>query len=140
MKPSALASRSSPLGINRGNQSASVFELMGEDSHAGGFLLPKLSAARILSKRRMMSRDSSHRKRHLGVDFTVWSSGESWFWLLINANGEGGIIGASASEAQAVRDAFISIEENWRCSKGTPKNSVTRIPLKASVGSAHATC
>jgi hypothetical protein len=31
--------------------------------------------------------------------------------LLINASGEGGTIGASADEAQAIRDASLSIEE-----------------------------
>jgi hypothetical protein len=60
----------------------------------------------------MMSNGSCDRKRHLGVDFKIWTSGGSWFWLLTNANGEGGTIGASASEAQAMRDAFLSIEEN----------------------------
>jgi hypothetical protein len=54
---------------------------------------------------------SCDRKSHLGVDFAVWRSGKSWFWLLINASGEGVAIGASASEAQAVRDAHLSIEE-----------------------------
>jgi hypothetical protein len=64
----------------------------------------------------MMSRGSYHRKRHLGVDFAIWSSGGSWFWLLINAIGEGGTVGASANEAQAMRDAFLSIEEKLRSS------------------------
>jgi hypothetical protein len=58
-----------------------------------------------------MSSASRNRKRHLGVDFAIWSNGGCWFWLLINASGEGGTIGASANEAQAMRDAFISIEE-----------------------------
>jgi len=58
-----------------------------------------------------MSGGSCDCKRHPGVNFAIWSSGESWFWLLINANGEGGTIGASANEAQAVHDAFLSIEE-----------------------------
>ena len=58
-----------------------------------------------------MSRGSRHRKRHLGVDFAISRSGGSWFWLLINTSGEGGIIGASANESQAIRDAVLSIEE-----------------------------
>jgi hypothetical protein len=65
----------------------------------------------------MMSSGSCDRKRHLGVDFAIWSSGRSWFWLLINASGEGGTIGASSNEAQAMRDAFLSIEEKLRSSK-----------------------
>jgi hypothetical protein len=59
-----------------------------------------------------MSRGSRHRKRHFGVDYAIWSSGGSWFWLLINTSGEGGVIGASANESQAMRDAVLSIEEN----------------------------
>jgi hypothetical protein len=51
------------------------------------------------------------RKRHLGVDFAVWKKEGAWFWLVINPSGEGGIIGASANEAQAMRDACLSIEE-----------------------------
>jgi hypothetical protein len=47
----------------------------------------------------------------LGVDFAIWSSGGTWFWLLVNASGEGGTIGASADEAQAVQDACLSIKE-----------------------------
>ena len=54
---------------------------------------------------------SGHRKRHLGADFAIWSSGGAWFGFLINASGEGAIIGASMNEAQAIRDACISIEE-----------------------------
>jgi hypothetical protein len=54
---------------------------------------------------------SGNRKRHLGVDFAIWRNEGAWFWLLINASGEGGTIGASANEAQAIRDACLSIEE-----------------------------
>lgn len=58
-----------------------------------------------------MSGGSSIRKRHLGVDFTIWWSKGTWFWLLFDASSEGGTIGASANETQAMRDAFLSIEE-----------------------------
>jgi hypothetical protein len=58
-----------------------------------------------------MSTSSCNRKRHLGVDFAIWRSDGTWFWLLINARGEGGVIGASANEEQAMRDACLSIEE-----------------------------
>jgi hypothetical protein len=58
-----------------------------------------------------MSRGSPNRIRHLGVDFAIWRSGGTWFRLLISASGEGGTIGASASEAQAMSDACISIQE-----------------------------
>jgi hypothetical protein len=59
----------------------------------------------------MMSSGSYNRKRHLGVEFAIWRSEETWFWLLINTAGEGGTVGASANEAQAMRDACLSIEE-----------------------------
>jgi len=58
-----------------------------------------------------MRSGSSHRKRHLGVDFAIWRRGGTWFWLLVNASGEGGTIGASADEAQAIQDACLSIKE-----------------------------
>lgn len=55
--------------------------------------------------------DSCNRKHHLGMDFAIWSSEGTWFWILINPNGEGGTIGVSPNEAQAMRDACFSIEE-----------------------------
>jgi len=54
---------------------------------------------------------SCNRKRHLGVDFAIWVSEGAWVWFLINPNGEGGMIGASPNEAQAMHDACLSIEE-----------------------------
>jgi hypothetical protein len=60
---------------------------------------------------RIMSSGSCNWKRHLGVDFAIWRSEGTWFWLLISASGEGGTIGASANEAQAMHDACLSIEE-----------------------------
>jgi hypothetical protein len=47
------------------------------------------------------------------VDFAVWENQGAWFWLLIDPSGEGGMIGASANEAQATRDARLSIEEKF---------------------------
>jgi hypothetical protein len=54
---------------------------------------------------------SGNRRWHLGVDFAVWRNQGTWFWFLINPSGEGGVIGASSNEAQAIRDARFSIEE-----------------------------
>ena len=48
---------------------------------------------------------------HLGTSFTVWSRRGSWFWLLLNQHGNGGVIGTAATEAEAMRDACSSIEE-----------------------------
>jgi hypothetical protein len=47
----------------------------------------------------------------LGVDFAVWENKGTWFWLLIDPGGEGGMIGATRNEAHAIRDARLSIEE-----------------------------
>ena len=58
-----------------------------------------------------MGTGSSKRRRHLGVDFAIWRGEGGWFWLLINTRRKGGIIGASADEAQAVGEACLSIEE-----------------------------
>jgi hypothetical protein len=53
---------------------------------------------------------SCNRKRHLGVDFLIWSRESSWFWFLINPRGKGGMIGATTNEARAMREVCLSIE------------------------------
>jgi hypothetical protein len=57
-----------------------------------------------------VSAGSSDRKRHLGVDFVIWKSESTWFWFLINPRGNGGMIGVTANEARAIREACLSIE------------------------------
>jgi len=49
-------------------------------------------------------------KHHLGVGFEVWYAQQSWFWFVANTN-RNGMIGAAATESDAVRDARSSIEE-----------------------------
>ena len=49
-------------------------------------------------------------KHHLGVGFEVWHSQQSWFWFVANTN-RNGVIGAAATELDAMRDARMSIEE-----------------------------
>ena len=64
-------------------------------------------------------------KHHLGIGFEVWNAQQSWFWLVDNTN-RNGMIGAAASESEAVREARSSIEEisnstlrpDWECSLG----------------------
>ncbi|MGA8058210.1 MAG: hypothetical protein WB999_08200 [Candidatus Binataceae bacterium] len=51
------------------------------------------------------------RRDHLGTGFEVWTGGQSWFWCLLNPRRDGGAIGAAATEADAVREAFVAIEE-----------------------------
>jgi hypothetical protein len=63
------------------------------------------------SENHKASTDSCQVKQHLGVDFVVWERDSSWFWFLIHPISQGGMIGASANEAQAMRDARLSIEE-----------------------------
>jgi len=64
-------------------------------------------------------------KHHLGIGFEVWNAQQSWFWFVENTN-RNGMIGAAATESDAIRDAQSSIEEisnsdaqsGWECSLG----------------------
>jgi hypothetical protein len=64
-------------------------------------------------------------KNHLGVGFRIWNAQQSWFWLVENTN-RNGVIGAAATESDAIREARSSIEEmsksasdsGWECSLG----------------------
>jgi hypothetical protein len=51
------------------------------------------------------------RRSHLGVEFEVWDSKPAWFWMVIDPLRSGGAIGAAATEAEAVREACVSINE-----------------------------
>jgi hypothetical protein len=73
---------------------------------------------------RILTAESGSRKRHLGVEFAIWWKEGSWFWYLLNpGGGGGGMIGASANEAQAMRDACLSIEEILTVFYSEPTNS-----------------
>jgi hypothetical protein len=48
-------------------------------------------------------------RNHLGTGFEVWTSQESWFWMVSSPNRNGGMIGAAATEAEAIREARASI-------------------------------
>jgi hypothetical protein len=50
-------------------------------------------------------------KRHWGIEFVICNRESAWFWLLLHPRGKGGVIGAARDEAQAMRDARLSIEE-----------------------------
>jgi hypothetical protein len=64
-------------------------------------------------------------KNHLGIGFEVWNAQQSWFWLVDNTN-RNGMIGAAATESDAIAEAHSSIEEisnsnvspGWECSLG----------------------
>jgi hypothetical protein len=49
-------------------------------------------------------------KHHLGVGFEVWNAQQTWFWFVANTN-RNGVIGAAATESDAIREARSSIEE-----------------------------
>ena len=51
------------------------------------------------------------RRYHLGTGFEVWTGQQSWFWFVDNPRRNGGTVGAAANEAEAVRQARLSIEE-----------------------------
>ena len=64
-------------------------------------------------------------RNHLGIGFEVWTAQQSWFWLVENTN-RNGMIGAAATESDAIAEAHSSIEEitnsatrpDWECSLG----------------------
>jgi hypothetical protein len=64
-------------------------------------------------------------KNHLGIGFEVWNSQQSWFWLVDNTS-RNGMIGAAATESDAIAEAHSSIEEisnsnapaGWECPLG----------------------
>ena len=48
---------------------------------------------------------------HLGTSFEIWSGRQTWFWFVVNCGCNGAAIGAAANEAEAIREACLSIEE-----------------------------
>jgi hypothetical protein len=48
---------------------------------------------------------------HQGTCFDVWSGQANWFWFVVNSRRDGGAIGSAATEADAVREACVAIEE-----------------------------
>jgi hypothetical protein len=49
-------------------------------------------------------------RHHLGTGFEVWTAQQTWFWFVVDPHRSGGMIGAAATEAEAVREACLSIE------------------------------
>lgn len=64
-------------------------------------------------------------KHHMGIGFEVWNAQQSWFWLVDNTN-RNNMIGAAATESDAIAEAHSSIEEisnsemgpGWECLLG----------------------
>jgi hypothetical protein len=67
-------------------------------------------------------------KHHLGIDFEVWKAQESWYWLVALPGLNGGAIGAAATEASAIRDAYWSIEEMTAARDETTPPSPATLP------------
>lgn len=63
------------------------------------------------------------RRFHRGQKFELWTSQGACFWRLVDSRRNGGIIGAAASEAEAMREARTTIEELlWRSTNGAAAN------------------
>jgi hypothetical protein len=56
------------------------------------------------------------RRDYLGTGFLVWTGELTWFWRVFNSRHSGGAVGAAASEADAVREACMAIEEMFASS------------------------
>ena len=57
---------------------------------------------------------------HIGDKFEVWKKREAWFWRVFNVEPSGAAIGAAASEAEAVREARLYIEESMSARRASP--------------------
>jgi hypothetical protein len=54
------------------------------------------------------------RKHYMGTCFDVWNVGDdqpAWFWLVLDSHRDRGTIGSAATEADAIREACVSIDE-----------------------------
>jgi hypothetical protein len=51
-----------------------------------------------------------NQRTYLGIIFEVWEGQQSWFWFVIDPHCDGGAIGVSASETEAVGEACVSID------------------------------
>ena len=49
---------------------------------------------------------------YFGVSFAVWKVQGAWFWSLGRPYGDGGTIGAAGTEAEAMREARVAIEQS----------------------------
>jgi hypothetical protein len=50
-------------------------------------------------------------ENYLGVGFDIWTGQRTWFWSLVNPQLNGGVVGAAPTEAEALREARMAIEE-----------------------------
>lgn len=52
------------------------------------------------------------RGRYLGSDFEIWMAQRTWYWSVTRIDRNGGMIGAAATEVEAMREACLSIERS----------------------------
>jgi hypothetical protein len=52
-----------------------------------------------------------NRGNYLGSDFEIWTAQRTWFWSVTDPGRNGGMIGVAATEAEAMREACLSIEK-----------------------------
>ena len=64
---------------------------------------------------------------HCGTGFEIWTSQQSWFWRLSDPHRNRGSVGAAATEAEAMRDARLAIEENSPCQPDGPVRCATML-------------
>jgi hypothetical protein len=60
---------------------------------------------------------------HLDSSFEIWKGGHTWFWFVADACCSGAAIGAAANQAEAIREACLSIEEMAARRSGSPDAS-----------------
>jgi hypothetical protein len=67
-----------------------------------------------------------NRRDHLGTRFEVRTDQWTWFWRVFNPHHNGGAVGAAATEADAVREACVAIEEmSASCGGDAPFGGLT---------------
>jgi len=59
---------------------------------------------------------------HLGTNFGIWNGRHAWFWFVADARCNGAAIGAAANEAEAICEAYSSIEEMAAQRPGTAES------------------
>lgn len=66
---------------------------------------------------------------HLGARFEVWTGESTWFWHVFNPHNNGGAVGVAATEADAIREACMAIEERCTSRCGTTSSARLIIDL-----------
>ncbi len=65
------------------------------------------------------------RRSYLNSGFEVWNRQHTWFWSVVDARRNSGMIGAAATEAEAVSQARASIAERTAHSEAAQAPSMS---------------